>query len=294
MEYPYLPLHERKPDTQYQERLRHVLTHGELVRETPQGIGAYTCFGTLAPMVFDLANGVPLITERKMGFWRVPIAEITAFMNGARTLDALEEFGCKFWEDYRSKGPKYGFAEGDLGPGSYGAAFHDFPKPDGSTLNQFAQLIEQIKNYPTMRTHLISPWIPFYTARGKNRKVVVAPCHGWLHFRVINGRLDMQMHQRSADLPIGVPSNMMQYAALLLMVSHVTGLRPGKYLHSFADAHIYEDQVENVREIISRTPRPFPILRLNQEITDLFAFRAGDFELLEYDPHPGMKIPYRP
>jgi thymidylate synthase len=271
-----------------------------MIKETPQGIGAITCFGTLSPMVFDLGNGVPLITERKIGFWRKAVAEIIAFVNGARTLDEIASYGCDFWEDYRGKGTELGLPPDDMGPGSYGAAFHDFETPFYRTLstrqklNQFEQLLEQIRLYPAMRTHLITPWKPYYTARGPNRKVIVAPCHGWLHFRVINGRLHMRMDQRSADFPIGVPSNMIQYAALLLMVCQVTGYPPGNYVHSFADAHIYGNQIGAGEELVKREPRSFPILRLDPTVKDLFDFRAEHFTLEEYDPHPAMKIPYSP
>lgn len=290
----YKPLNERSPDSQYQERLRFVLEHGELAKTTPQGIGAITCFGTLPQMVFDLSNGVPLITDRKIGFWKKAVAEILAFINGARTVDEIESYGCDFWKDYRHKDAKIGLPPGDLGPGSYGPAFHDFPMPDGQSLNQFEQALDQIRSYPHMRTHRITPWIPFYTARGPRRAVDVAPCHGELHFRVLNGRLHMRMEQRSADMPIGVPSNMIQYAALLLMVSQVTGYPPRNYIHSFSDAHIYENQVEKVRELVTRPPRPFPIMWLDPTITDLFDFRVEHFSIEEYDPHPAMHIPYSP
>jgi thymidylate synthase len=282
------------PDMQYKNRLAFILDNGVLVKETPQGPGALTCFGTLAPMAFDLSNGVPLITERKIGFWRKPIAEIIAFVNGARTLDDIESYGCDFWKDYRGKGSKLGLDPDDMGPGSYGAAFHDFPKPDGTTLDQFAQVIAQIRDYPHMRTHLVTPWIPFYTARGENRKVIVAPCHGWLHFRVLSGKLHMRMDQRSADMPIGVPSNMIQYAALFLMMCQVTGYPPGTFAHAFADAHIYENQVDAVRDLLERETRRFPVLRLDPSVTDLFAFRKEHFTLEEYEPHPAMDIPYVP
>ncbi len=291
----YKPLAERTPDTQYKKRIISTLQHGELVRNTPQGVGALTCFATLAPMVFDLRNGIPFITERSMaGFWKKPIAEIIAMINGARTIDEYEAFGCDYWKDYRGKGVQLRLDPDDLGPGSYGPAFHDFEVPSGGTLNQFAQLIEQIRNYPDLRTHLITPWKPYYTARGPNRKVQVAPCHGWLHFRVINGRLHMEMHQRSADMPTGVPSNMAEYAALLLMVCQVTGYSPGNYVHSFSDAHIYENQVKKMRELIRRESRLFPILRLDSSVRNLFDFRVEHFSLEEYDPQPAMKIPYSP
>lgn len=293
----YKPLAERTPDWQYRDRLDFILENGVIVKDTPQGIGALTCFGTLAPMVFDLTNGVPLITERKLGSWRFAIGEIIAFINGARTIDQVESYGCgpRFWGDYRGRGTELGLASDDLGPGSYGAAFHDFETPDGGTLNQFEQLLEQIRCHPTRRTHLVTPWKPYYTAEGPNRKVFVAPCHGWQHFRVIGGKLCLRMDQRSADMPIGVPHNMIQYASLLLMVCQVTGYAPGNYIHSFADAHIYENQLVAVRELLKRwPPRPFPVLRLNSSVRNLFDFRVEHFTLEEYIPHPRMKIPYSP
>ncbi|MFA6278787.1 MAG: thymidylate synthase [Candidatus Paceibacterota bacterium] len=298
----YKPLERRTPDTQYRDRLRHILEHGEMVKETPQGVGALTCFGTLPQMVFDLTNGVPLITERSAnGFWRKAVGEIIAFINGARTLDEIAAYGCDFWEDYRGKGATLGLDPDDMGPGSYGPAFHDFETPFYKTLNsrqtldQFKQVLEQIRLYPTMRTHLVTPWKPYYTARGPNRKVIVAPCHGWLHFGVMNGRLDMLMNQRSADFPVGVPSNMIQYAALLLMMSQVTGFPPGNYVHGFiGNAHIYENQIESVHRLIERKAHAFPILRLDPMVHNLFDFRVEHFELEEYHPHPAMKIPYSP
>lgn len=293
----YKPYGERTPDNQYRSRLRFILKHGVMAGKTPQGIGALTAFGTLPPMVFDLSNGAPVITNRSIGkFWRKPISEILAFARGERTIGGLVEAGCDYWDtpDYHTGAASLGLAPGDLGPGSYGAAFHDFPKSDGSALNQYEQLIDQIRKYPDIRTHLISPWIPYYTARGEERKVVVAPCHGWQLFRVLDGKLHLTMWQRSADFPIGVPSNMVQYAAVLMMVASVTGYEPGTFVHQFGDAHIYEDQLENVRKLVERTSRRLPTLRIRQPRKDFFEYTADDFELTDYNPHPGMKIPFRP
>lgn len=294
MNHGYKPTQERTPDHQYSNRLKTILTEGILVKDTPQGVGAITCFGTLAPMVFDLSNGIPLITERDISFWKKPIAEVIAFINGARTIDEISSYGCNFWDSYRGKGCTIGLEPNDMGPGSYGPSFHDFETPRGIPLNQFEQVIQQIRDFPNLRTHLVTPWKPYYTARGAHRKVIVAPCHGWVHLRVLQERLHMEMHQRSADMPIGVPSNMIQYAALLLMVCRVTGYFPGNYIHSFADAHIYENQVEKVRELVERPARIFPVLHLDNSITDLFDFRIEHFSLDEYNPHPGMKIPFLP
>lgn len=291
----YKPLAERTPDTQYRNSIMYILRHGELIKKTAQGVGALTCFGTVPQMVFDLSNGVPIIPDRScIGFWRKPIAEITAFINGARTLDELLAWKCDLWEDYRHKDVGLPFPTDDLGPGSYGPAFHDYPMPNGEKLNQFEQLLEQIQNYPDMRTHRVTPWIPFWTARGPRRMVNVAPCHGELHFRVMNGKLHMRMDQRSADFPTGVVSNMIQYTALFMGICQVTGYQPGNYIHSFSDAHIYENQVESMEKLIRREPRPFPILRLDPSVKNLFDLRAEHFTLEEYDPHPAMDIPYSP
>ena len=298
----YKPFAERTPDTQYRDRLRQILDTGVRIADTPQGIGAITCFGELPPMVFDLSNGAPIITERKIGFWRKPISEIISFAHGVRTIDEISANGCDFWEGYRGKGSNLGLDPNDLGPGSYGGAFHDFPTPDGGTFNQFEHVIGQIKNYPSIRTHLVNPWIPYYIGRGGYQKAVVSPCHGWVHFRVFDDKLSMRMDQRSADFAIGVPNNMVEYAALLLMVAQVTRLRPWKFIHSFADAHIYENQVEKVEQLIAcneenemdREPRRLPTLRLNSDTTNFLEFTSGDFEIEDYDPHPPMSIPYTP
>ena len=298
-----LPYSKRTPDTQYSDRLRMILEKGELIRETPQGVGAITLFGELPPMVFDLSNengnGFPMITERDIsGFWKQSVGEIFAFLNGARTMSELQSFGCNFWGPWlmdEKKCIKRGLALGDNGPGSYGAAFCNFPAKNEPSFNQFFNIIQQIKERPELRTHFISPLIPQYTIRidGRTQKVVVCPCHGWIHIRIINGKLSLHMFQRSADMPVGVPSNMVQYVALTLALAQVTGYEPGKYLHSFSDAHIYEDQVPHVKEMIYRAqyePRRLPTVNIvNNSINDIFAFRKDDFALSEYNPHPAIK-----
>ncbi len=289
----YLPLEERTSDSQYSDRLKYILRHGISVKDTPQDVGAITCFAELTPMVFDVENGAPLITERKISFWRKPIGEILAFINGVRDTKTLEkEYGVSWWNQWATerKCKKIGVETGDLGPGSYGAAFHDFPIPDGGTFNQLAHMVEQLRNKELhqRRTFVVNPWIPFYNGWGGIQKAVVSPCHGWLHFRVLNGKLFMRMDQRSADMPIGVPANMIQYFALLLAVAQVTGLEPARFCHSFSDAHIYEDQVGNVEELLERKSRPFPRLLIDPEVKQLSDFRPHHFELEEYDPLPAM------
>jgi len=288
----YLPYDKRTPDTQYRDRLKFILDNGIMAGNTPQGKDALTCL-YVPDMVYDMSNGVPLTTIRKAAFWKQSVAEIIAFINGARTIDEIESFGCKFWEDYRGDGTQLGLDPDDMGPGSYGPGFHDYEVPGGGTLNQFEQVLEQIRNYPHMRTHLVTAWKPYYTARGENRKVIVAPCHGVIvWFRILGGRLHMVMVQRSADMPIGVLSNMIQYAALLLMVCQVTGYPPGQFVHKLIDAHIYENQIDCVKELIEREPRVLPVLHIDPTIVDLFKFRKDHFEIDEYNPHPAMDIPY--
>ncbi len=295
MEPKYLPVSERTPDTQYRESLGKILENGEYTKNPFQTMGTYTLL-TLAPMVFLLSNGFPIITERKIGFWRKPIAELLAFINGARTGDELAKWGCDWWGKQWAtpeKCAQFGLPPGDLGPGSYGAAFHDFPMIDGGSFNQFEHLVKQIKEYPSIRTHVVSPWIPQYALGHKDlqRQVVVAPCHGWIQITVINGKLTLRMDQRSADFPIGVPSNIIQYAALTIMVAHVTGNEPHMYIHATHDAQVYEDQVDPMWDLLKREPRVFPSLHLTREgrkVTDLFEFRPEHFELCDYDPHPGI------
>lgn len=291
------PKEERTPDTQYLDLLRRIKEEG-YGAETQLEVDAIAVIG--ATMRFKLANGFPMITERNMApnikpetIWKQAIGEIIGFMNGARTLEELESYGCYWWKPWgtEEKCKKRGLETGDLGPGSYGAAFHDFPTADGGTYNQFQNIIEQIKEKPNLRTHFITPWVPQYTIRGegKTQKVVVCPCHGWIHLRVFDGKLTLHMFQRSGDVPIGVPSNMVQYAALTMMIAKATGLEPYEYVHTISDAHIYVDQMDAVDEMLTRDSKPFPMMKLNTDKTDLFSFTRDDFELSEYEAHPGIR-----
>ncbi|MEK7390783.1 MAG: thymidylate synthase [Patescibacteria group bacterium] len=292
---------ERVADSQYQRLLQDILKRG-IRTPSQQGVDALTLIGP-GPMRFKLENGFPIINERNMNpkisealpvtVWQQAIAEICAFINGARTQAELEKFGCYWWKSWVTpeKCAKRGLETGDLGPGSYGAAFHDFPTAEGTPFNQFKHIVEQIKEEPQLRTHFISPWIPQYIGRGKGKqqKVVVAPCHGWVHARIIDGKLTLHMIQRSADVPVGVPSNMVQYAALTLMLAQATNTIPYEYVHSFSDAHIYVDQIPAVEIMLAREPRPLATVTMNPRKKDIFAFRKEDFELSDYNPHPGIK-----
>jgi thymidylate synthase len=247
-------------------------------------------------MRFDLSNGFPMITDRSIkGFWRKPIDELAAFINGVRTREGLAEYGVTWWDEWTTpeKSQKRGLEPGDIGPGSYGAAFHDFPTADGGHFDQFKHLVEQIKELPELRTHFITPWIPQYIVRGegKHQKVTLAPCHGWVHVRVFNDKLHLHMFQRSCDVPIGVPSNMVQYAALALMLEQLTGYEAVEYVHTLSDAHIYEDQIEKIMPLFDRQPKAFPTVTLTdagKKVTDIHDFRGEHFEVADYDPHPGI------
>lgn len=298
MKGTYRPYNERTPDDQYKNLIRAILKDGikspsPMVDENGQEVSTIDLLG--APVMrFDiLKNGAPIITEREIKFWRTPIGEMLAFINGARTQEDLEQYGCKWWKMWctEKKCAKRGLETGDLGPGSYGAAFHDFPTTEGKSFNQFAEIILQMQERPELKTHFISPWIPQYTIRNKNhqQKVVVCPCHGWMHFRILNGKLHLVLFQRSCDILIGCPSNWAQYSALLLAMSEVLDLEPGEFIHMISDAHIYENQLPWVKEILARDSKPFPTLKINNSHDSIFDYRIEDFELTDYEPHPSIK-----
>ncbi|MEK7194617.1 MAG: thymidylate synthase [Patescibacteria group bacterium] len=295
------PASSRAPDRQYSELLEQILNYG-VQTKSQQEIDAITLMGPRS-LHYKIENGFPIINERNMApkeserlpvtIWRQAIGEILAFINGARTQKEFETFGCHWWRHWvtKEKCAKRGLEEGDLGPGSYGAAFHDFPTSEGATFNQYKNILEQMAEMPHLRTHFITPWIPQYTIRGKGKqqRVVVAPCHGWVHLRIIDNKLTLHMFQRSCDVPVGLPQNLVQYAALLLAIAHVTNTEPYEYIHSFSDAHIYVNQVDAVKEMLSRESRPLATMNINKDKKDLFDFRIEDFSLSDYNPHPGIK-----
>lgn len=295
------PYNERTPDEQYKNLLKDIVANG-VRTPSQQGVDALTVIGP-KPLHFKLDNGVPLITERNMNpktsenlpvtIWQQAVGEILGFMNGARTQSELEKYGCYWWKSWvtKEKCEKRGLVEGDLGPGSYGAAFHDFPTADGGSYDQLTNIIEQIREFPHLRTHFITPWIPQYTIRGagKQQKVVVAPCHGWIHIRVIDNKLTLHMFQRSCDVPVGLPANLIQYSALTLAIAHLTNTIPYEYVHSFSDAHIYVDQLDAVKTMIERESRKLPTLEINKGKKVFAEFTKDDFTLSDYDPHPGIK-----
>lgn len=297
----YKSFESRTPDFQYSELLKRIVQVGETV-DTQQDEPAKMIFG--AQMRFELSNGFPIVTVRDLSpYIYKGFGEILAFINGARTTSELESFGCNWWSRWATsdKCTKRGLATGDLGPGSYGPAFTAFPSildTDDGTIgfygfNQWQNLIEQIKELPHLRTHFISPWIPQYIARGEGKKqqVVVAPCHGWVHVRIVDNRLNLHHFQRSADLPVGVAFNLAQYALIQLMLSQVLGYEPGEYVYSMSDVHIYQSQFEAVKILLEREPTAFPTVTLDSTVKDFFEFRPNHIKIGDYNPHPKMTIP---
>lgn len=306
LSFEYVPYESRRPNSQYADALKDIYENGTR-SPSRQGPDTYTLVGV--QMRFNLLkDGVPIITERSIGgFWRKGINELGAMINGARTIDEFRAWGCDWWEPWGTaeKCAKRGLEPGDIGPASYGGVFHDWPDAYGETYDQFAHLVQQIKENPYDKTHVISPWYGSWLARdsGRVNKATIAPCHGWVQVIVLGDRLHLHMTQRSGDVPVGVPSNLVQYTALQLLLCSILGYLPGEYVHTIVNAHIYEDQMFAVQEILSREPKPLPTLQLAQNPEDfvppaphdsgLIHKLHGDlFELTDYHPHPPiMGIP---
>jgi thymidylate synthase len=307
----------REPDEQYKELLHRIRYTG---RRAISGMdqGSTEILGH--QMVFNFEQeGFPLITERDLtrgtspeiiagytpnlshrplaGPVKQALGEIIGFMNGARTQQELEVYGCNFWKPWttdEAKAAKRGLEVGDLGPGSYGAAFHDFPTAEGSPFNQYKALIGQIIDRPELRTHIITPFIPQYLSRapGYEQKVLVVPCHGLQHFNVDteNREISLVHWQRSADVPIGLPFNMVHYGAMLMMVGQVTGYKPKEVVYQLSNAHIYDQHRDHVEQLLERPAFRSPILKLDPTITRLEDFRVEHFSIEEYQAHPPMNM----
>jgi thymidylate synthase len=294
----YLPYSERRASTAYRDLLRTIRESGVRVA-TKQGEDALAVAGV--QMRFPMEHGAAVITERSIkGFVHKAIGELCAFINGARTLDELREFGCDWWDAWATpeKCEPRGLEPGDLGPGSYGHAFRNFTTNlDSRTdpgFDQLAHLIRKLQDLPLDRTAVMSPWIPNANHReyGVKSRNTIAPCHGWVHALVYNDKLHLIHNQRSGDTPVGVPSNMAQYTALGLMIEQLTGYEFVEYVHWIQHAHIYANQLEHVDEMLTREPRRLPTLQLTEagrRVQDIHDFRAEHFELLDYDPHPPIR-----
>lgn len=297
---------QRTPDDQYRNILHRLVAEGIPIPKNRQGVPGKMLWGV--QMHFDISNGFPMITERNMAPvsagqrqpWLQAIGEIIGFINGARTQAELEQFGCYWWHLWVTpeKCADFGLIPGDLGAGSYGPGFamrlvpQEYHRPNESRyFNQYSALLEQMRDFPDDRTHVIDPWVPYLTLQSKTRqrKVVVAPCHGWQHYRIVGDELLLHMWQRSGDFVLGVPNNTIQYAALGMMLAQVLGLRFTRFVHSISDCHFYEDQMPAIETMLARQPRPFPTLAVKHDVRDLLAFRTSDFSLMDYNPHPGIK-----
>jgi len=286
---------ERTVDTQYRGLLAKIMKDGTVVKPI-HGELSKMVLGT--QMRFDLNNGFPLLTERDLSkLMKGALAEHMAFLHGARTQKELEDWGCKWWDRWvtAEKCAIFGLPPGDLGPGSYGPAWAAFPTAEGKPFNQIVEVLRQLKERPHLRTHIISPWIPQYAIQHSElkRQVVVAPCHGYLHIFGFPDTKEISVHhfQRSGDIPVGVPFNIIQYAAFTLMVAQFMGWKAKELVYTISDAHIYESQYPFVEELLKRDSRRFPTVTLDPSITDVLDFRPEHFTLTDYEPHPGMKIP---
>jgi thymidylate synthase len=259
---------------QYLDLMRHVLERGH--RKTDRtGTGTLSTFGW--QMRFDLTAGFPLLTTKKVHLKSI-IYELLWFLRGDTNVRWLQERGVTIWDEWAD-------ANGELGP-VYGSQWRSWPSPEGGAIDQIAQVVNSIRTRPDSRRHIVTAWNPAEIDRMK-----LPPCHVLFQFYVADERLSCQMYQRSADIFLGVPFNIASYALLTLMVSQVCDLKPGEFVHTFGDAHLYLNHLEQAREQLARSPRPLPRMRLNPAIRDVFGFRYEDFTLEAYDPHPAIKAP---
>ena len=259
---------------QYLDLMRRVRTEG--VRKTDRtGTGTLSIFGH--QMRFDLARGFPLVTTKKLHLKSI-IHELIWFLKGDTNIAYLKANGVSIWDEWADE-------NGDLGP-VYGKQWRSWATPDGRTIDQIAEAVEALRTNPDSRRIIVTAWNP-----ADIPDMALAPCHCLFQFYVAEGRLSCQLYQRSADVFLGVPFNIASYALLTMMMAQVTGLQPGEFIHTFGDAHLYLNHLEQADLQLTRTPRPLPTMRLNPEVRDIFAFRYEDFELTGYDPHPHIKAP---
>lgn len=257
---------------QYLDLLRHILADG-VDKSDRTGTGTRSTFGY--QMRFDLSEGFPLVTTKKLHLKSI-IYELLWFLKGDTNVKYLQENGVRIWNEWAD-------ADGNLGP-VYGAQWRSWPDYDGGVIDQIGNALNDIKNNPDSRRIIVNAWnvadLP---------KMALAPCHCLFQFYVADGRLSCQLYQRSADCFLGVPFNIASYALLTMMMAQVTGLKPGVFVHTLGDAHLYKDHLEQARLQITREPRQLPRMILNPEVHDLFDFKYEDFTLEGYDPHPHIK-----
>ncbi len=259
---------------QYLELVRHVLAHG--TRKTDRtGTGTLSVFGY--QLRVDLARGFPLLTTKKLHLKSI-LHELLWFLRGDTNIAYLKQHGVSIWDEWADE-------NGDLGP-IYGYQWRSWPTADGRHVDQIAQVVEQIRRNPDSRRLLVCAW-----NAGELEKMALPPCHVLFQFYVADGRLSCQLYQRSADIFLGVPFNIASYALLTLMLAQVTGLKPGEFVHTLGDTHLYLNHLDQARLQVSREPRALPQMRLNPERGALERFVYEDFELMNYDPHPAIKAP---
>ena len=256
----------------YLNLMQHVLQHG-IDKSDRTGTGTRSVFGY--QMRFDLQAGFPLVTTKKLHL-RSIIHELLWFLRGDTNIQYLKDNGVSIWNEWADE-------NGELGP-VYGYQWRSWPAPNGQSIDQIGQLIEQIKRNPDSRRLIVSAWNPALVD-----EMALPPCHCLFQFYVANGKLSCQLYQRSADIFLGVPFNIASYALLTHMVAQVCGLQVGDFVHTLGDAHLYHNHIEQAKLQLSREPRPLPHLRLNPEVKDLFGFCYDDFTIEGYDPHPHIK-----
>ncbi len=259
---------------QYLDLLQHVLDHGTK-KSDRTGTGTISVFGY--QMRFDLGQGFPLLTTKKVHLKSI-IHELLWFLKGDTNIAYLKENGVSIWDEWAD-------ANGDLGP-IYGYQWRSWPAADGRHIDQISEVIAALKHNPDSRRIIVSAWNV-----GEIQNMKLPPCHAFFQFYVADGKLSCQLYQRSADIFLGVPFNIASYALLTLMMAQATGLKPGDFVHTLGDAHIYLNHMEQVKLQLSRDTRALPSMRLNPAVTDLFDFKYEDFTLENYDPHPGIKAP---
>jgi len=258
----------------YLDLMRNILDHGAR-KDDRTGTGTLSIFGP--QLRFDLAHGFPLVTTKKVHLKSI-VYELLWFLRGETNVAYLHEHGVTIWDEWAD-------AHGELGP-VYGYQWRSWPAPDGRHVDQIAQVLREIRSSPDSRRLIVSAWnvadIP---------KMALAPCHAFFQFYVAQGKLSCQLYQRSADIFLGVPFNIASYALLTAMVAQVCGLQAGEFVHTFGDTHLYLNHLDQAREQLAREPRALPVLKLNPEVHDLFAFRYEDIVIEGYDPHPAIKAP---
>ena len=267
---------------QYHDLLKHVLEHGNQKGDRT-GTGTLSVFGY--QMRFDLAEGFPMVTTKKLHLKSI-IHELLWFLKGDTNIAYLQENGVRIWNEWADE-------NGDLGP-VYG---HQWRNWNSEEIDQIKEVIDTLKNNPNSRRMLVSAWNPSvlpdtsvsFAENVANGKAALPPCHAFFQFYVADGKLSCQLYQRSADIFLGVPFNIASYALFTLMMAQVCGYQPGDFIHTFGDAHIYNNHMEQVELQLRRDPRPLPTMKLNPEVKDIFDFTFDDFELLNYDPHPHIK-----